>query len=673
MKNKRTHKSDAASNISFKSYFDTTPIASVITSLEDGRIALANNAFSKLIGLPKEDLIGKSANELSLWSGPIEHEEMIYLLNECGSLYNYSMQVKDSSGFIHLCLLFIEYISLNKRKHLLIQAVDITESSSTVIEKLIEPENKVLNLLRSAIDEVPLGITLADLSGKIVLSNTGEANIHGYTKGELLGSDVSVFTGDERPKSPHKIFNWKPWSREVLSTRKDGSKVYIELTSNTIKDDSGNPIGIVSISKDISDKKKLLDRVEVFERAISSSINAIAIYDKQGRFISLNKAFMSLWGYNDEPDAKGLNAMEFWKKHKLPNSVIAALQRDSDWSGEFSAIKTDGTEISVQLTSSVVTDKEYVEEFTIIICLDVTLEKLREEELSLTRERLSIAMDSARIGYWDWDLSNDTVYFSKRWCEMLGYTSTEIVPNISTWKNMIHPDDIKGVLAVLEEHISGGTPYYNTEHRLRTKSGLWIWVLDAGKIVKYDEHGNPLRVAGIHMDINDRKALELKMNYLASTDPMTDIPNRSTGLTFLEKQMQLSKRLGLPLCIIYADIDNLKKVNDNLGHETGDLLIKTAASIMKSALREADMISRLGGDEFLIICPNCNIIQANVIIERIERNTATYNNTQTTLNVSLSYGIVEFDVNKYMTADEFLSKADSAMYSHKQHKQSRNT
>jgi diguanylate cyclase (GGDEF)-like protein/PAS domain S-box-containing protein len=406
--------------------------------------------------------------------------------------------------------------------------------------------------------------------------------------------------------------------------------------------------------------------LEVFEKAISSSINAIAIYDKQGRFMSVNKAFISLWGYNDETEAKGLNANEFWKRHKIPNSVISALQRDNDWSGEFSAIKSDGNELTVQLTSSIVTDKECDENFIIIICLDVTLEKLREEELKLTRERLSIAMESARIGYWDWDLKTDKVYFSERWCEMLGYSSNEIVPNISTWKNMIHPDDMQGVLSILENHISGKTSHYNTEHRLRTKRGLWIWVLDAGKVVEFDEHGNPLRVAGIHMDINDKKSLELKMNYMATTDPMTDIPNRNTGLAFLDKQMQLSKRLGLPLCIFYLDIDNLKTVNDNKGHETGDLLIKTAASIMKSALREADMISRLGGDEFLIICPNCNITQANAIIERINRNTATYNYEETTFNISLSYGIAEFDANKTMTADEFISKADAAMYSHKQ-------
>jgi diguanylate cyclase (GGDEF)-like protein/PAS domain S-box-containing protein len=530
-----------------------------------------------------------------------------------------------------------------------------------------------LDLLRSAIDEIPLGITLTDLSGKILLSSKGEADIHGYANGELLGRDVSVFTGGEGAGSPKMVHDWEPWTREVLTTRKDGSKLYIELTSNTIKDDSGNPVGIVSISKDISDKKKLQDKLVVIERAIAASINAIAISDLQGRFISINKAFVSLWGYSDEAGVKGLSAMEFWKKHKLPDSVVSSLQRDKDWSGEFSAIKSDGTEVAVQLTSSAVTDEGRTDKFTIIICLDVTLEKLREEELRLTRERLSIAMDSARIGYWDWDLTNDKVYFSERWCEMLGYASEEIAPDISAWKDMIHPDDMKGVLAVLEDHISGKTSHYNTEHRLRAKSGSWIWVLDAGKVVKYDEHGNPLRVAGIHMDINDRKALELRMNYLATTDPMTDIPNRSTGLTFLVKQMQLSRRLGLPLCIFYLDIDNLKTVNDNLGHETGDLLIITAASIMKSALREADIISRLGGDEFLIICPNCNIAQAKDIIARIERNAETYNNTQTTLNVSLSYGMAEFDGNKDMTADELLSKADSAMYSHKQHKQSRNT
>jgi len=129
--------------------------------------------------------------------------------------------------------------------------------------------------------------------------------------------------------------------------------------------------------------------------------------------------------------------------------------------------------------------------------------KLRESE-----ERLQMILSGADLGTWDWDIPTGNVYFNPRWVEMLGYEAEEIKPHVETWEKLLHPEDADGVIATLQRHLEGKTETYKTEHRLRSKPGDWVWVLDTGRVIHRDAAGAPLRMAGIHMDITDRKQAE---------------------------------------------------------------------------------------------------------------------------------------------------------------------
>jgi PAS domain S-box-containing protein len=123
-------------------------------------------------------------------------------------------------------------------------------------------------------------------------------------------------------------------------------------------------------------------------------------------------------------------------------------------------------------------------------------------------ERLTFALDGAALGLWDWYIQTGVVTFNERWASMLGYTLDELEPNVSTWEKLLHPDDAAEVTAVLNAHLRGETEIYVTEHRLRTKAGGWKWILDRGKVFAWDAEGNPLRAAGTHLDIDERKHIE---------------------------------------------------------------------------------------------------------------------------------------------------------------------
>jgi len=95
--------------------------------------------------------------------------------------------------------------------------------------------------------------------------------------------------------------------------------------------------------------------------------------------------------------------------------------------------------------------------------------------------------------------------FNERWAEMLGYRLDEIEPSVATWERIIHPDEAEEITRVLTDHLEGRAPVYTAEHRLKHKSGRWVWVLDVGRVFKRDEEGNPLRAVGIHLDITEQK------------------------------------------------------------------------------------------------------------------------------------------------------------------------
>jgi len=153
------------------------------------------------------------------------------------------------------------------------------------------------------------------------------------------------------------------------------------------------------------------------------------------------------------------------------------------------------------------------------------------------------------------------------------------------------------------------------------------------------------------------------MATLASTDTLTGLPNRRSGILFLEKQLHLAKRKGFTLTVCFIDVDNLKSVNDVYGHELGDELLKTTCMILSNILRDSDLVCRLGGDEFLVIFPECNLKRASELWSRIDAEINRLNATSDKpYLISFSHGFSEFSPPSNLSADELISLADSEMY-----------
>lgn len=165
-----------------------------------------------------------------------------------------------------------------------------------------------------------------------------------------------------------------------------------------------------------------------------------------------------------------------------------------------------------------------------------------------------------------------------------------------------------------------------------------------------------------------------KLESLSLSDHLTGLNNRRGFYSFGLQQMKIAKRLKKDNYLVFLDIDNLKEVNDTYGHAFGDLLLQGVATILKTTLRESDVIGRIGGDEFAVLAMRSKGQGERGLSTRIEENVQAFRHKDyPRLRLSVSMGLVRIDPQKYQQLDDFLAHADFLMYQEKRKKERQGT
>jgi diguanylate cyclase (GGDEF)-like protein/PAS domain S-box-containing protein len=225
-----------------------------------------------------------------------------------------------------------------------------------------------------------------------------------------------------------------------------------------------------------------------------------------------------------------------------------------------------------------------------------------ERNLHSRDAQLRYALTEASDGLWDWNLKNNEVFFSPQLSRMLGYGPHEMKPTLETWSANIHPEDAAWVRQVLQEHLDGQRGRYNAQYRLRNRNGHYLWVHDRGRICEHDAAGKPSRMVGMVQNITDQKTTEQRLQAMASHDALTGLLNRRECDQTLQRQLDLCRRLELPMGMIFFDLDFFKRINDEHGHAVGDKVLQRVASTIGREVRNTDRLFRWGGEEFLLLC-----------------------------------------------------------------------
>ena len=293
-------------------------------------------------------------------------------------------------------------------------------------------------------------------------------------------------------------------SFETLHQRKDGSVLPVEGSAKLIQIDGENFYHI--ILRDVSDRKRAEEQNTILAQALRSISECVSITDLDDQVLFVNDAFLKTYGYSQEELVGQPIAMV--RSPSNPPEATAGILSETlhgGWQGELVNRRKDGTDFPVFLSTSIVRNNLQRPVALIGVATDITERRRAQHALQASQERLQLALEGANLGLWDWNIATGKVVYDRRWAEMLEYDLADINPHITTWERLVHPDDAAKAQEALGAHLQGNVPHYESEHRLRTKSGTYKWILDRGKIVERDAQGRPLRMAGTHLDITERK------------------------------------------------------------------------------------------------------------------------------------------------------------------------
>ena len=261
---------------------------------------------------------------------------------------------------------------------------------------------------------------------------------------------------------------------------------------------------------------------------------------------------------------------------------------------------------------------------------------------------------------WEADLEGHLTYVSSRVQSVWGYSDQELIGRVPT--DFMPPGEAERVRDWIRHNMRPDGSFNDLDHMIVNRQGETRWIL-VNAVGILDAAGRRIGQRGTGRDITDRKTAEARISYLATRDPLTELPNRVLFNDRLEQGIVAARRTGQSLALLFVDLDRFKNINDSLGHQVGDLLLKEVASRMQTCIRKGDTLSRLGGDEFVVTLEGLQQAEdaaqvAGKIIKALARPCEVAGHT---LNTSCSIGISIFPLDA--EDDRALMKnADTAMY-----------
>jgi len=330
-------------------------------------------------------------------------------------------------------------------------------------------------------------------------------------------------------------------------------------------------------------------------------------------------------------------------------------KKSKDWS---STIKENYQEIQATYEQLIAAEEELRAQFDELNDKQAIIEK--------SEERYKLALEGSNDAIFEIDLITNEFFSSDKISDITGYDNNEIT-SLEDLLNLVSKEDRKVAISDFNDHLNGKTLYYQSSLKIEFNGGGDKWILIRGKCLR-DKKGVATKISGSVTDISGQKDYENKIDKLKFYDILTDIPNRRLFISTLENEIIKGKGKDkeVKFAVLFIDLDNFKEINDTLGHDYGDELLKKVAISLKASIKPGDLVSRVGGDEFFILMKN------------IEDYTAISNLCEKLLGIlnceisiagkqvytSASIGITVFP-DDGCQSNMLLKNADTAMYSAK--------
>jgi len=643
-----------------------------------GHVTYANQRALHQFGVTKED-IAKGVNIFDLVSPDdrnLAKERIQNRIKGGAQRYlEYKAKRKDGSTFDALALSvpnIVDGVPIGIRGFVL----DITERKQA--EAALKQNQVFLNTL---LNSIPVPVFYKNKAGQYTGFNKAYETFFGATQEKLIGKTVFDISPPELAKiyydKDQELFGGGGDQRYESQVKNAfGETRDVIFNKAVLTDSKGAVSGLIGAIYDITERKKAEETLRESEarlQAITDSAHdAIMMIDNNGNITFWNPAAERILGYTkgevigkdlhkliapERYHAAHLAAFPEFRKTGQGNAVGKTL--------ELAAVRKDGKEIDIALSLSTVKIENAWH--AVGIMQDITERKQAETDLRASEERYHFITDHTADHIWTMDLSMRYVYSSPAVIKLLGYTVEELLEK--SFDYFFTPESLVMAQKLLAKELETDKDPHADPNRILTlqselyrKDGRLVWLESSLTFIR-DESLKPVGILGVSRDITERKKSEEQIKHLATHDLLTDLPTLRLARDRMSVAINMARRYKKGVALMFVDLDGFKSVNDTLGHDAGDFVLKEIAIRLLSCVRETDTVARIGGDEFLIIATEMNSPEnAAQIAEKVLKLVSqpiAFNGQQA--KVGTSIGIALFpDHGDNM--DQLIKLADETMY-----------
>jgi len=488
------------------------------------RYSLASGRYDEWTGFTATDVVGRTLREVhgAALSAQLEPHVTAAL---CGESQHFRRVLTDAAGHKRDTQVIMHPDVVNGIvAGTFVFLLDVTDLRSA--ERKLRHAERVL---AQHIENTPLAVLEWSAEHRFVRWSGRAEEIFGWTAAEMLGTawDEIRFVHEDDAERVSRIATrlvTGDEERNFCENRnytKDGSVVHCEWNNSVLRDDEGNVISFLSLTKDITDRTRAELRVRESEERLRLALEAARggawDWDVRTDDVFRSEEWAIAFGFaHDEVEP----TPTFWEERVHPTDldrfrpILDAVVRGEEEGYQLEyRFRVKSGEYRWVLAAGRIVERDAEGKPTRMLGIDfdISARKQAEKALRLSEERLELATEAAELGVWDWHVVSDTIVLGHRYEQMLGLEPGTIGTRGADWEKFVHSEDLRRAQRGIRDHLAGHTAMIDVEYRMRTGDGGWKWIQDRGRVVDRDDAGEPVRVIGIHIDIDDRKQAELAL------------------------------------------------------------------------------------------------------------------------------------------------------------------
>lgn len=536
-------------------------------------------------------------------------------------------------------------------------------------EALRRSEEKHRGILETMMD----GYFEVDLKGNFTFFNDALCRIHGFTPVEMMGLNYRTYCDESTAKHIYEVYNTAYRTGEPVHVnewnlrRKDGTTAVVENSMQVMMNANGKPVGFRGITRDVTTRRQAMDALRASEEKYRSILENIeeAFYevDVRGNLTSVNEAYCRMLRYSE----RELIGMSF-RQYSTPEMAEKAYRKFNEVYRTGKPVKAFDYEIQCKGGGTVVgegsihlvQDAQGTPSGFRGLLRDVTARRQIEQELRDSEERFRDLTDLSSDWYWEQDENFRFVHVSGSVLAKTGFPPEEYLGK--TLQQLPYSDALDEQWIEHRKAIAEHKAFHNLILKKIQLDGSARYISASGRPI-LDEQGRLKGYRGTGKDITQSKLHEERIQYLATHDALTSLPNRVLFGQLLNFAIHHARRYERQLAVMFIDLDRFKMINDTLGHHAGDKLLQEIAGRLTGSLRTSDVVARLGGDEFVVLLQEIAETEqvatiARKIISAVQLPMMLENQE---CRITASIGISMYPVD---TEDEhvLMKNADIAMY-----------